>query len=705
MTLNNNLQRLLLFLFLTGCLSYIGFSHQGSPAQLQVRCDFTLPTIFQVFWTDSGESFSEKRSYNISLAQGDHSFSLSLPPIHTIKNLRIDPANQSGPLTIYSLNILQNSSTIWQTTGSTLTEKSKTTNLAGKSIAQENGKVFVAANNDPFIVIPLDNQGQNFFIIKRLLQALIASAALTIILSALTSASYIKYIEKRYPKVKLHLLPWAAISFVSAMFLCMVLPLSPHGNQLLYFLSCSVMVATLLFLVSFAIATRPNNKKTVASPHRLSWLAYAIPSYIIWTIYLSAFLPAAMSPDSIEQWRNVTGGIFHIKDWHPAFHTMLIWVVTRVWFSPTMVAICQILSLGAVAGWSLAIFQRYGTPKPVTWFMSILVALWPVNGFMTSTLWKDIPYGTALLAFTALLFHIIMTDGVWLRKSRNWLLLGFVIFCVAIFRHNGILPAFATISILPFLYRNVAKKLVAALVLSVVLFIGVRGPLYQALDVQRGNPLSVVYNRLSTLVTRSEATERSPQANQPVHLTKKKNKISISDEISQRLAASSPLWRIQPLNGFFRREEQLNFWRKKSDDKYTLTYISSNKMDLTEQPFSAGLNEKFYNLYSNTKRGPLFFIWRASCYLYFFLFCLAIGCYRQRNSKLALTALPILLSSLPVLLIIIHKSILRYHFGLLIVSLLFSIPLIYLDKRKTIEYREPDPNRNSFEPINSQENH
>ncbi|MDH3347775.1 MAG: hypothetical protein OEM02_06710 [Desulfobulbaceae bacterium] len=705
MTLNNNLQRLLLFLFITGCLSYIGFSHQGSPAQLQVRCDFALPTIFQVFWTDSGESFSEKRSYNISLAQGDHSFAISLPPVHTIKKLRIDLANHSGPLTVYALNIQQNSSTIWQTTGSTLTEKSRTTNLTGKSITQENGKVFVATNNDPYIVIPLDNQGHNFFIIKRLLQALISSAALTIILSALTSESYIKYIEKRYPKVKRHLLPWAAISFVSAMFLCMVLPLAPHGNQLLYFLFCSVTVAILLFLVSFAVATRPYSKKTVASPQRLSWLAYAIPSYIIWTIYLSAFLPAAMSPDSLEQWRDVNGGIFHIKDWHPAFHTMLMWVVTRVWFSPTMVAICQILSLGAVAGWSLAIFQRYGTPKPVTWFMSILFALWPVNGFMTVTLWKDIPYGTALLAFSALLLHIVMSDGAWLQKTRNWLLLGFVIFCVAIFRHNGILPAFATTCLLPFLYRDVTKKLLAALALSILLFIGVRGPLYQALEVQRGNPLSVVYNKLSTLVSGTETTAKSSQANKPAHLPKKKNKISISDEISQRLAASSLLWRIQPLNGFFRREEQLNFWRKKSGDQYTLTYISSNKMGLTKQPLSARLNEKFYDLYSNTKRGPLFFIWRASCYLYFFLFCLAIGCYRQKNIKLALIALPVLLSSLPVLLIIIHKSILRYHYGLLIVSLLFSIPLLYLDKRKTTEHRESEPNRDKVEPINSQENH
>ena len=253
-----------------------------------------------------------------------------------------------------------------------------------------------------------------------------------------------------------------------------------------------------------------------------------------------------------------------------------------------MVAFCQILVLGSVAGWTISVFQQYGLSRRMAWVISLLFACWPVNGFMVVTLWKDIPYGISLLALTILVLHIVLTNGGWMLSTRNWITLGLVTFCVAIFRHNGFLPAFATIFILFFLYGNVRRKILSALILSVMLLVLVKGPIYQLLDVQRGNPISFTFNKLSNAISQYLDTDSSPVGSSAVgaisniKLDGKEYKRSkydgLRDGVKERLASGSPLWRILPLENFFRREARANIWRKIRDGEYSIKYINSNKI-------------------------------------------------------------------------------------------------------------------------------
>jgi hypothetical protein len=62
-------------------------------------------------------------------------------------------------------------------------------------------------------------------------------------------------------------------------------------------------------------------------------LFYIIP-LIVGLIYWLAFFPGVMSYDSVSQWDQLS--TFKITDLHPAFHTILMWMLTRVWseFNP-----------------------------------------------------------------------------------------------------------------------------------------------------------------------------------------------------------------------------------------------------------------------------------------------------------------------------------------------------------------------------------
>ena len=63
---------------------------------------------------------------------------------------------------------------------------------------------------------------------------------------------------------------------------------------------------------------------------RVFWAALAI-SAVIFGCALAACWPGGVSYDASNQWRQAHCGEFN--NWHPVFHTLLIWLVTRVWDS------------------------------------------------------------------------------------------------------------------------------------------------------------------------------------------------------------------------------------------------------------------------------------------------------------------------------------------------------------------------------------
>jgi len=125
---------------------------------------------------------------------------------------------------------------------------------------------------------------------------------------------------------------------------------------------------------------------------------------------------------------------------------------------------------------------------------------------MVVMLWKDVFYSISVIALTIMVFEIVFTGGKWIERRFSWVYLGIVAALVALYRQNGIVPAFGTVLFLLFIYRNRWKPFAMAFLLAFVLWIGVRGPLYTAIDVDRdvNSGLSI---SLSHLVARYTNTD------------------------------------------------------------------------------------------------------------------------------------------------------------------------------------------------------
>lgn len=213
-----------------------------------------------------------------------------------------------------------------------------------------------------------------------------------------------------------------------------------------------------------------------------SWLFHALPMCLVWSIYLLVFWPGFMSNDSMSQWGQViTGEFVHAN---PVGHTLTIWLITRLWFSPAAVALVQVAALGVTLGWGIATMREFGAPAWLAWLTTIALALSPANSALSITLWKDVLFSIVVVALTVLVFKIVATQGTWLNQKMSWLPLGSILTLVSLYRLNGIFVAAGTLLLVAWLYREYWRSLLKTAGLFVTIYFLFTGVVFRILDVQ-----------------------------------------------------------------------------------------------------------------------------------------------------------------------------------------------------------------------------
>ena len=213
------------------------------------------------------------------------------------------------------------------------------------------------------------------------------------------------------------------------------------------------------------------------------WLLFSLPMLLVWTFYLLTFWPGVLSPDSIVQWGQILSGEF--TDTHPAIHTMLLWLITRMWLSPAPMAILQILIVSFSVAWGIKILLELGINLAGAWLIAMVFALSPINSTMVISIWKDIPYGVALFLFSIQCLKIISSSGKWLTEWQNIAAIILTGLGVMLFRHNGIPVPILSLAVLAFVYRPVVLKFGVVILCLIISWWLIRGPFYDLVGVSK----------------------------------------------------------------------------------------------------------------------------------------------------------------------------------------------------------------------------
>jgi hypothetical protein len=191
-------------------------------------------------------------------------------------------------------------------------------------------------------------------------------------------------------------------------------------------------------------------------------LIYAFPLMVVGIVMLLAFWPGIMSQDSFDQWLQMSN--FEFSPEHPIFHTLLNWMVTRVWMSPAAVASAQILGLSLTVGYVLYRFEKAGIPKLLVGAAALIAAIVPANAFYMVTLWKDVPFAMIYVWLTVFMFEIYSSNGRWITDRRNVALLGVMMTFVTLVRHNGFIEMTLLVIILLVTFKRLWRRWLVILI-------------------------------------------------------------------------------------------------------------------------------------------------------------------------------------------------------------------------------------------------
>lgn len=476
-----------------------------------------------------------------------------------------------------------------------------------------------------------------------------------------------------------------------------------RAESLLFHTVHGVSLATVLLLLGLWLVSREGARTwTPVRSGVREGLVYAVPSLVSGLVWLSMVFPGMMTSDSTDQWEQAIVGEF--IDSHPVFHTFLLRMLMRLWASPAVVSLTQILVFSALVGWGCVTLRRAGQSRAVAGGTALLLGLAPVDGAHLVTLWKDVAFSLAFLALSIVLFRAAV-DREELARRRLWVELVGLSCLLMLLRHNGPAAVFGGFLGLLCLEVRRWKALASGLVLTLILVTGVRAVLFRAYKAQsfegsmaligyigahvaRDTPLSAEqralleelhplddrwnYNCFTNVPTvfdgrfRMEALGRHKAEIMPlfIDLTRR----APGTTLKHLECASSLLWKV------FRGEDPVNRAPIWGDNAGKLQTLIPNSLSLSTRPLvPERLSQRFLKAVVRTSSPDLeWFFWSPALALYLSVLSCAVACVRQRSGRQAVVLLPLALHSVALALLVPSQD-LRYQLPVIFVALLFTL--------------------------------
>lgn len=218
-------------------------------------------------------------------------------------------------------------------------------------------------------------------------------------------------------------------------------------------------------------------------------------------LYWLNWFPALLSKDTYLQIQQALGNIAY-SNHNPWLHTMVIKLCMTagrlvLGSNQAAVAVTSFVSL-IISGIIIVLILRYYnniTPLKVWWFAAIIFVADPIHCVYSITIWKDVMFGYALLAFCFLL--IVMDDHLKYDgriKMRLWFLYVAVSFIFCFSRTNGLYAWLFTLPFLLWHYRKNIKPWIISTFICLLLIVGYKGwmlPHFQVTEPDMVESLSV----------------------------------------------------------------------------------------------------------------------------------------------------------------------------------------------------------------------
>jgi hypothetical protein len=209
--------------------------------------------------------------------------------------------------------------------------------------------------------------------------------------------------------------------------------------------------------------------------------------------YLLMFYPGVLTNDAINQLGQLLGA-WPLSTHHPLAHTLIIKAFV-VWgqhlgsLSAGIVLYSVFMILVTCAGFAFAlatmVAQRFSRLAVAVVGLSAL--LMPINGIYSVTMWKDVPFGVALLCSVILLIGAVRDSKAFFSRPAAWAqLIGFSL-AVILLRNNGIYVFVATTIVAVACARGFRRQFAIVGAVCLMVFGIFSGPITRAVGAEPGS--------------------------------------------------------------------------------------------------------------------------------------------------------------------------------------------------------------------------
>ena len=241
----------------------------------------------------------------------------------------------------------------------------------------------------------------------------------------------------------------------------------------------TILIYYLILWVTVALAKK-NKHEPGLRKKAPRFVLYTLIAFIPLFITFLYYFPGGTSPDTVNQWKQVQA--FTFNNWHPVFHTLLIWLASRIVNAYAFVVLIQMLAFSFGIGYLFSTLDAKGISRKALFLVLFLTVFNTTTRNQMTYLWKDSAMSISILFLTAMLINIYLSDGAWLSSWRNVAAVSVLMAVTTLVRHNACFFTVPLAIILIIAYRREKKtKWVVLSALALVLL--VRFPLYSALDV------------------------------------------------------------------------------------------------------------------------------------------------------------------------------------------------------------------------------
>lgn len=246
--------------------------------------------------------------------------------------------------------------------------------------------------------------------------------------------------------------------------------------------------------------------------------------YLLLLVIAILLLPAAMNlvannpgisdVDTYESFEKYAQNLYGMYNWHPAFYSMILRQIQKVWNSTYAVIIVQYFFWAYVVSELLLYLRKKGLRDSAILILALVFGLNAANVLHVNTIWKDIHYTYAMLWLLVITAKLTLDGDEYRKKWYLYLELFTALTLIALIRKNGIVPLIVTALVLVVLFRK-NIKMIGAILAAILFMFYVKGPVYSHYQViepgRRGIYIGLGQDILGTYYAGGEVSERTSE--------------------------------------------------------------------------------------------------------------------------------------------------------------------------------------------------